>query len=295
MGSRAEGRTQLSNSIFLGSLLWRLVLQVYRRDGNHHRIAKLMTRSKRSKARANELRFRAPRKAPSVRPASLSSISRAVLPAPESRFSRTGWLADILRGRIIDGTYQPGERIREVQLRSEFGFSNGPIREALQAVVADGLAERAPWHGVRIKKLSEAELIELFQVRLALLEYAAELAARRRSEELAESAKVLKLELDTAFDAFEQPGRHPAFNGRLSQWLLKSTGNKALHELWDKTMQQTLIYVNASFERSHGRKSRALIDHLIASICKGEVDTARAAARALTKQTLVDLGINGTL
>jgi DNA-binding GntR family transcriptional regulator len=97
-------------------------------------------------------------------------------PGDGDRFSRTGWLAGILRERILGGIYRPGERIREVQLRTEFGFSNGPIREALQAIVADGLAERAPWHGVRVKMLDERQLIDLFQVRLALLEYAAELA-----------------------------------------------------------------------------------------------------------------------
>ena len=44
-------------------------------------------------------------------------------------------------------------------------------------MVADGLADRAPWQGVRIKSLSKPRIVELFQVRLALLEYAAELAA----------------------------------------------------------------------------------------------------------------------
>jgi DNA-binding FadR family transcriptional regulator len=83
------------------------------------------------------------------------------------------------------------------------------------------------------------------------------------------------------------------FNGRLSQWLLASAGNKALHELWNKTMQQTLIYVNASLQRSHGRKSRPLVNQLIDAICKGDIDGARAAARTLTKQTVVDLGVKG--
>jgi DNA-binding GntR family transcriptional regulator len=211
------------------------------------------------------------------------------------RFSRTGWLANVLRERVLDGTYQPGERIREVQLRSEFGFSNGPIREALQAIVADGLAERAPYHGVRIKTLTERELIELFQVRLALLEYAAELAARNRTKAAVDSAKVLKQELDAAFTALDQRGAHPSFNGRLSQWLLTCAGNKVLRDIWDKTMRQTLIYVNASLQRSHGRKTKALIQQFIEAICKGEVASARSAARALTEQTVVDLGINASL
>jgi hypothetical protein len=58
-------------------------------------------------------------------------------------------------------------------------------------------------------------------------------------------------------------------------------------------MQQTLIYVNASLARSHGQKSRTMIEKLIDSICAGQVHEARAAARELTQQTLTDLGISG--
>lgn len=215
--------------------------------------------------------------------------------ADARRFSRTDWLADILRERILNGTYEPGERIREVQLREEFGFSNGPIREALQLIVAEGLAERAPWHGVSIKKLDERQLFELFQLRVALLEYAAELAARHRSEAVVESGAALKRELDAGFSKIEKSGQHPSFSGRLSQWLLMSAGNKTLHELWDKTMHQTLIYVNASLMRGHGRNSQALINNLIDAICAGEVTKARKVARELTQQTLADLGINQLL
>lgn len=213
----------------------------------------------------------------------------------DDRFSRTNWLAGVLRERILNGTYRPGERIREIQLRSEFGFSNGPIREALQAIVADGLAERAPWLGVRVKTLSEQELIELFQVRLALLEYTAELAARNISAEAVESAKALKRDLDAGFEQVEREGGHLAFNGTLSRWLLTTAGNAALKEIWDKTMQQTLIYVNASLTRSHGRKTRSLINKLVDAICDGDIPTARATARTLTEQTLVDLGIQRKL
>lgn len=254
-----------------------------------------MTRLKRDTTKAKEPQHAKPQKTIDGRHAPSAPAASVPASVPDNRFSRTGWLADILRERILNGTYKPGERIREVQLRSEFGFSNGPIREALQAVVADGLAERAPWHGVRIKTLSEQELIELFQVRLALLEYAAELAARHPSGALMESGKVIKQEMNDAFDRLDETGRHPSFNGRMSQWLLTSANNKALHEIWDKTMQQTLIYVNASMVRSHGRKSRALINRLIDTICAGDVAGARAAARALTEQTVLDLGIKGTL
>lgn len=255
-----------------------------------------MSRAKKETTKVAEDRRRKVKKATSKRDIRSSATAKTRQAAiPDDRFSRTTWLANILRERVLTGIYKPGERIREVQLRSEFGFSNGPIREALQAIVADGLAERAPWHGVSVKTLTHRGLVELFQVRLALLEYAAELAARHPSEAMTSSAKKLKQELDAGFNEMERTSGHPSFNGKLSQWLLTFAGNTALHDIWDKTMQQTLIYVNASLVRSHGGRSRALIDQLINSICAGDVTVARSAARALTEQTLIDLGIKETM
>lgn len=221
----------------------------------------------------------------------------AAAPAAETgpQFSRAQWLAEILRERIIAGGYQPGERIREAQLRDEFGFSNGPIREALQKVVAAGLAESAPWQGVRVRLLSEKQILELFQVRLALLEYAAELAARNASARTQKSAVAIKRSMDKVFSGLDADADHPSFNGALSQWLLASAGNETLREIWDKTMQQTLVYVNASLQRSHGAKTRVHIRALIDRICAGDAEGARAAARALTRQTVLDLGIDGEI
>jgi DNA-binding GntR family transcriptional regulator len=238
---------------------------------------------------------------PQPKPALPNPLPEASVPEPAmtaadaSRFTRTDWLADVLRERILNGTYAPGERIREVQLRSEFGFSNGPIREALLAMVAEGLVERAPWHGVHVKKLDERQLLELFQLRLALLEYAAELAARNRTEAMIAGSVTLKKHLDAGFSEIERGGQHPSFNGRLSQWLLSAADNAMLKDVWDKTMRQTLIYVNASLMRGKGRRSRTLINALIDAICAGDVTAARAAARDLTQQTLVDLGIGLTV
>ncbi|WP_170149522.1 GntR family transcriptional regulator [Rhodoplanes roseus] len=238
-------------------------------------------------------------KSPSKPAASEAMPAAAALnamPRPEAEPpppSRSAWLAQVLRERIITGGYRPGERIREAQLREEFGFSNGPIREALQAVVADGLAERPPFQGVRVKLLSKREIVELFQVRLAILEYAVELAARAATPATAKSAAEIKRSIDEGFSRIESG--HPAFGGQLSQWLLAATGNRIMCEIWDRTLQQTLIYVNASFVRSRGRKSKAMVHALIDHIAAGDVAEARTSARALTVQTLADLGISAVL
>lgn len=210
-------------------------------------------------------------------------------------FSRGVWLAHILRDRIVSGVYAPGERIREAELQNEFGFSNGPIREALQLVAADGLAERAPWQGARVIELGPQEILELFQVRLALLEYAAELAAKRKRPELVQQARSLKKSLDDGFDEAKAGSHDPLFGGQLSRWLLAAAGNERLKQVWERSMLPTLVYVNASMRRSGGAKSKRLIHRLIDAVVAGKIAAAREAARELTRQTLADLNIDGAI
>lgn len=59
----------------------------------------------------------------------LEGGARAASEENPQQFSRTAWLIDVLRKRIVSGEYEPGERIPEARLRAEFGFSNGPIRK----------------------------------------------------------------------------------------------------------------------------------------------------------------------
>src|SRR5215472_14784231 len=105
---------------------------------------------------------------------------------------RAAWLAQVLRERLWRGGYRPHQWIRESSLRGEFGLSNGPVREALQLLVAEGLLERVPYCGIRVIALDERELVELFQLRLALLEIAAELAALRRDPAMRAAAPQVK-------------------------------------------------------------------------------------------------------
>jgi DNA-binding GntR family transcriptional regulator len=208
------------------------------------------------------------------------------------QFHRGLWLAKILRERITRGVYAPGARIREADLRTEFGFSNGPIREALQLIVADGLAERSPWQGVRVAALSEKQIAELFEIRLALLEYAAELAAARASKAALDAAPLLKKHIDDELEELAAGKLHPAFQGKLSQWLMSATGNEKLQKLWNTTMLQTLVYVNVAMSRNAGASLRPLMHELVDSVVGRNGTAARAAARNLTQQTLRELGID---
>jgi DNA-binding GntR family transcriptional regulator len=219
------------------------------------------------------------------------AAARLATPVREDhRFSRAGWLAGILRERVIDGTYAPGERIREAALQEEFGFSNGPIREALQRLVADGLAQRAPWQGVRVVALGEREIVDLFELRGALLEYAAERAAQRADDAAVRSAATLRKTLAGKFAAARE-GHPPPVTGATTDWVLQVAGNPQITAVWRATMLKSRVYVYRAMKRTAGARTAPIIEELIRSILARKPSAARKAARDLTRQMLADAGI----
>ncbi len=76
-----------------------------------------------------------------------------------------------LSERILRWDYLPGHRLTEEALCAEFAVSRSPVREALNALVENGLVEKRPRVGYHVKLLDFEEIDELYEVRLALEEY----------------------------------------------------------------------------------------------------------------------------
>lgn len=74
--------------------------------------------------------------------------------------------------RIMDGTYQPGERLKELTLAREFHVSQAPVREALRKLEAIGVLKSDPYRGTRVREFSPTELRDAYQLR-GILEQAA--------------------------------------------------------------------------------------------------------------------------
>lgn len=73
-----------------------------------------------------------------------------------------------LRRRIRVGLLLPGQQIRQDALAGELKISRTPLRQALNALVADGLVSHSPNIGYFVMKLSKAELSEVYLVREVL-------------------------------------------------------------------------------------------------------------------------------
>jgi DNA-binding GntR family transcriptional regulator len=75
-------------------------------------------------------------------------------------------LAGHLRQAIIGGRFQPGARLRLDELRTEFGVSLSPLREALMSLSAERLVDVEAQRGFRVPPISEAALKEITTLRM---------------------------------------------------------------------------------------------------------------------------------
>jgi DNA-binding GntR family transcriptional regulator len=86
---------------------------------------------------------------------------------------------ETLRELVIVRTLQPGQHLVEADLAERLEVSRGPVREALQALHAEGWVDLLPGRGAFVHAPGPSEADEVFQVRAALESEAARLAADR--------------------------------------------------------------------------------------------------------------------
>jgi DNA-binding GntR family transcriptional regulator len=139
-------------------------------------------------------------------------------------------IKDVLLERILNGAYQPGDRIVETRVARELGVSQGPVREALRELESLRLVVSEPFVGVRVRAITPEELGEIYPVRSGLEEVAARTAAHR----LAGAVDPLERELEemrriAAFGAVHDFMLHDVQFHRL---ILEGSGNRTLLELW---------------------------------------------------------------
>ena len=88
-----------------------------------------------------------------------------------------------LRKAILTGKIKPGERLTEVKLGKILGTSRTPIREAIKMLEEDGLATIVPGSGARVARMTVRDLQEVMEIRSALEQLSAGLAAERSTAE----------------------------------------------------------------------------------------------------------------
>ena len=94
----------------------------------------------------------------------------------QSHRSLTDVVFERLHDAIIDGQLKAGQWLRQEALAQELGVSQMPVREALKRLVAEGLAVRIPYKGVKVVEFSPEDIVDICTVRLVLEGLAVRLA-----------------------------------------------------------------------------------------------------------------------
>lgn len=114
--------------------------------------------------------------------------------APES--SQTARVTLALREMLLEGRFQPGERIREVPLAAELGVSRIPLRLVLATLAHEGFLTIRPTRGFVVQNFTRADIYEGIELRGLLEGMAARMAAERISgEKDAQHLKTINEEL----------------------------------------------------------------------------------------------------
>lgn len=84
---------------------------------------------------------------------------------------------DLIKERIINGTYLPKERLFEAKLAREFGISRSPVREAIRTLENEGLILQDAQSRIFVYSPSADDVCQIYQCRQVLESLAVSLAA----------------------------------------------------------------------------------------------------------------------
>ncbi|QHJ00363.1 FCD domain-containing protein [Xylophilus rhododendri] len=153
-----------------------------------------------------------------------------------------------LKLRLVAGHYKPGTQLKEEPIAEEFGVSRSPVRAALRRLVEDGLATSDAGRGVQVAAWTDWDIEEVFQLRLLLEPYAAQLAAER-----ADAAAVEQLDASNRAmaRAIADAGEHTVVqvqeaNRLFHQTLLHASGSHRLISMLETMIDMPII--TRSFE-----------------------------------------------
>ena len=88
-------------------------------------------------------------------------------------------IADRIRAGVLDGTFPPQTQLAEVELARQLQVSRGPVREAMQRLIQEGLLRSERNRGVFVVQLDDDDARDIYVARAAVEKAAAVRVARR--------------------------------------------------------------------------------------------------------------------
>lgn len=192
----------------------------------------------------------------------------------------------VLLDEIQSGALAPGAVLGEVEQSSRLGVSRTPLREALGRLAADGLVAQASPRVTVVSDIDTGDIRELFEVRRALEETAARLAAERGADTAFAALAAEFAETDAAAD----PDAYYALIARFDRELDAAVANDYLTAAL-RSVRTHLVRVRRLARDNPERLAASVAEHrLIASaIAARDGDLAAHATHVHLHNALVSI------
>ena len=187
---------------------------------------------------------------------------------------------EILKQRVVAGTYAPGAQLKEEHIARELNISRTPIRAALKRLVQDGLATADAGRGVRVAEWTEQDIQETYELRAVLEAHASELAARRGGIALADQLDALnqRMERTIARGGKSRAEKLQEINALFHRAILDASGSPRLRSMLAGLIDMPIV-IRSYFISTPADLGQSLQHHrdLAAAIRIGDAQLARQA------------------
>ena len=184
-----------------------------------------------------------------------------------------------LREEIVSGRLQPNERLVEADLVQLLQVGRSAVRTALVRLEQEGLVEREPNRGAKVRLVDEREAAEILESRMVLEGLAARYAARNAEPAQVEELRAIIGEMRSLLDAGDLLGASD-LNARLHGRLLEIADNKTVTRLV-ATLSSQLVRFQYRTILLPGRAEQSHLEHraIVDAVGSGDSDAAEQAVR----------------
>ncbi len=186
-------------------------------------------------------------------------------------------IRNAIREAIFSGELRPGERVVETYWAKELGTSQGPVREAICDLEAQGLVETVPFKGTRVRQLTKKDVQDNYSVRICLESKSIRDAiALLDNEQLRQLTETLAGILSEMYDCAIR-GDLQAFTNQDAAFhaaIIRSTGNMVLLKLWDQCNIRNWFMFSVMTDVETLKQLQESHQHILAAISRRDEASA---------------------
>jgi DNA-binding GntR family transcriptional regulator len=208
---------------------------------------------------------------------------------PVNRESTAGIIARQLRDAIMTGGLPPGTQLGETELASRFQVSRGPLREAMQRLVSEGLLRSERHRGLFVIDLEPGDVFDIYSARWAI-ERAAAFQIMKGDREAAAAALDITVKAMAEAADGDDPTALSAADLHFHETLISASGSKRLVRMASTLLIETRMCL-AALQSTYQRVEERVNEHnqIIEAIRGGDLDTVLSLLEAHMEDAVLRL------